>query len=102
MPCADPTCACKNVTLLFRDEHQVNTSQYSFSIEGDLTEERVTKISFKTYEANLTSLSNPEFLFEEKLSAEDWRNLITVHKVAKGAFIEDYDLKHVQNRLYFD
>jgi len=95
VPCADPTCACKNVSLLFRDEHQVNTNQYSYYIEGDLTEERFTTIKFSTYEAELSDLSKPTFLLEEILSKEDWENLITVHRVAKGAFIEDCDLKKV-------
>lgn len=95
VPCAEPTCSCKNTTLLFRDEHQVNTSQYSFYIEGDLAEERFTKINFSTYEANLTDLSKPRFLLEEILSDEDWSNLNEIHKVAKGVFIDDYDLKEV-------
>lgn len=95
VPCADPMCACKNSTLLFRDEHQVNTSQYSFLIEGDLAAERFNKISFNTYQGDLSILSKPTMLLEELLTEEDWKSLSTVHEVAKGAFIADYDLKKV-------
>lgn len=97
MPCTDPTCACKNSTLLFRDEHQVNTSQFSFQIEGDLATEKFNKMSFSTTHkgGDLALLANPNLLLEESLTEEDWRNLNTVHRVSKGAFIEEYDLRKV-------
>ena len=95
VPCSEPTCACKNATLLFRDEDQVNTNEYAFYIEGDLTEERFTKLNFGNQGGDLSILSNPTFLLEEMLSEEDWGNLKEIHKVAKGAFIDEYDLKKV-------
>jgi len=102
VPCLDPICACQNVSLLFRDEHQVNTSQYSFTIEGNLAEEKFTMLHFNNDEdGDLSILSKPTMLLEELLSEEDWASLINVHKIAKGAFIDEYDLKKVEANFSF-
>ena len=99
VPCATLNCDCKNSTLLFRDEHQINTSQYSFYIEGDLAEEKFNELSLNTYDRDLLDLSKPTVLLEEILSEEDWRNLISVHKAAKGAMIDQGDLKKVDAKF---
>lgn len=96
VPCSEPTCACKNVTLLFRDEHQINTNEYAFYAEGDLAAERFTKLDFSNPENDRTIPPNAPLFLEEILSEEDWKNLVTVHNVAKGAFIEDCNLKKVE------
>ena len=96
IPCSTPTCTCENVNLLFRDEHQVNTRSYSFYIAGDLAEKKMKKLSFDTAEGDLSTLSKSTMLLEEELTADDWEALITVHKVSKGALIDDSDLKKVE------
>lgn len=95
--CENPTCDCENVVLVFRDEHQVNNGQYSFSINSDLAEEKFTKLNFNNDQGgDLSILSEPTMLLEELLTEEDWEKLITVHKVSKGVLIDEYDLKKVE------